>query len=647
MSLKFKCLFLVFFALNVSFAQDKDEVLLTVEGEPIMASEFLRVYNKNLDLVKDESQKDIDGYLKLFTEYQLKLKEAKRLKFNEDEKYLREFSRYKKQLIKNYVTENKVTDVLVKEAYKRSNIDINAAHILVRLDETAKDTIAAYNQVLALRARALKEGYDKVQAEMHDGKNIFLEDLGYFSAFKMVYDFESAAYNTEVGEISMPFRTQFGYHVVKVNDKRESRGTITAAHIMVSLKSEDDERNPEERINEIYKKLNQGESFESLAKQFSDDKSSATKGGKITPFKSGQLSSTEFEDAAFGLKTDDEVSKPFKSAYGWHIVKRIKLDPVDSFENLKASFEKKVKRDSRSKLINEAMVAKLKKRYKTTYNSDAKAYFTFILNKDIYNRGWVLPTDFSKNETLFSINNRPFTYEAFGKHLISAQRIYSGKTMPFSNIIDKEFESFFEKSIFQFREDNLEVENEEFANILKEYRDGLLLFDLMEKEVWNKASKDTLGLEAYYNTNKAKYQWQDRVDVVIATTADQSYLKKLHKLMKKGKSEDEIKKALNTSEKQNVIFTKGTYKINDPILPSNFISKKGVSKVYQHNEAFHVINVKSVLPARQKTLEEAKGRVINDYQTELEANWITDLYNRFKIEVNQETLKAVKAKLGH
>lgn len=647
MSLKFKCLFLVLFALNFSFSQDEDAVLLKVDGEPIMASEFLRVYNKNLDLVKDESQKDIDGYLKLFTEYQLKLKEAKRLKFDEDKNYQREFSRYKKQLIKNYISENKVTDALVKEAYERSNIDIKAAHMLVRLEDTAKDTINAYNEVLALRERALKEGFDKVKAEMHNGNTIFIEDLGYFSAFKMVYDFETAAFNTEVGEISMPFRTQFGYHVVKVMDKRRSRGTITAAHIMVNLKSKDSLRDPEQRINEIYKKLNQGESFESLAKQFSEDKSSANKGGAITPFKSGQLSSTKFEDEAFAIENNNDFSKPFKTAYGWHIIKRLDLTPIDSFENLKGSFETRVKRDSRSKLINEAMVAKLKKQYKIAYNADAKLYFTSLLNADYYNRAWTLPENFNAEETIFSINNRSFTYEAFGKHLITAQRIYAGKKTPFSNIVNNEFESFFEKSIFQYREDNLEVENEEFANILKEYRDGLLLFDLMEKEVWNKAQKDTIGLEAYYLKNKLKYQWEDRADVVIATSADESNMKKILKMMKKGKSEVEIKEALNTTDKQRVIFTKGTYNTDDSVLPSNFKVKKGISKVYAHNEAFHIIDVKAILPSGQKTLEEAKGNVVNNYQAELESNWINDLYNRFEIEVNDAVLKSIKAKLGN
>lgn len=645
MKIRFKYVLILFLAFNFSFAQEKDDVLLKVDGESIMTSEFLRVYNKNLDLVKDESQKDIDGYLKLFTEYQLKLKEAKRLKLDENEKYLREFLRYKKQLTKNYLSENKVTDALVEEAYNRSNIDINASHVLVRLDENAKDTMSAYKEVLKLRERVLDEGFEVVKKQMHDGTTIFLEDLGYFSAFKMVYDFETAAYNTPEGEISMPFRTRFGYHVVKINEKRASRGTMTAAHIMIALKQKDSLLDPEKRINDIYKKLQQGEKFESLAKQFSDDKSSATKGGQLASFKSGQLSSVKFEDEAFSLKEDGAISKPFKTEYGWHIVKRISLAPLKKLEELRPELEAKVQRDSRSKLINAAMVDQLRKRYQISYNPEAKAYFKSILSSEFFERSWRLPEDFEKDKTLFSINNRPFSYNEFGRHLMSAQRVYAKKTIPFVSVIDKEFERFFEKSILQYREDNLELENKDFANIIKEYRDGLLLFDLMEKEVWNKASKDTLGLEAYYQKNKEKYQWEDRVDVVIISSANEKIIAKALKMMKRNKSQEEIETALNTDAKKNVIFTKGVYNATDDKLPNDFEMKNGISKILQHNEAFHVINVKEVLPAGNKTLEEAKGNVINDYQSELETNWMDDLYNRFEVEVNKKALDAVKIKI--
>lgn len=643
---KLRLLVVLFLFLQTFQAQEKDPILLTVDGQSIRSSEFIRVYNKNLDLVKDENQKNIDSYLKLFTEYQLKLREAKRLKLDEDPKYKREFMSYKKQLTKNYLSENKVTDELVREAYDRNSMDINASHVLVRLDEAVKDTVGVYNKILELRERLVNEGIDALKADVHDGKTVFVEDLGYFSAFKMVYDFESAAYNTEVGEVSQPFRTQFGYHVVKVNEKRPSRGTVTAAHIMIGLKQKDSAVDPEKRINEIYKKLLQGESFDALAKQFSDDKSSAKNGGKLSPFKSGQLSSIIFENEAFALKENNAISEPFKTQYGWHIVKRIKAQPIESFEELKPTIEAKVKRDSRSKLINQAMVEELKGRYDITYNEEAKPYFVSLISEDYFRRSWRLPEDFDKDEILFNINGGDYTYNDFGRHILSAQRLYASKPMPAKDLIDKEFASFFESTILRYREDNLEHENMEFANILKEYRDGLLLFDLMEKEIWNKASKDTLGLQDYYEKNKDNYQWEERLDFVMATTADAKKANKILKLMKKGKTNVEISEALNSDKKQNVIFTTAIYPSNDDRLPSDIEKEVGVSGVYDHNEAFHVIKINALLPAGPKTLKEAKGAVINDYQQQIESNWINGLYERFQIDVNKDVLEEVRATIN-
>ncbi|MGB1231881.1 MAG: peptidylprolyl isomerase [Winogradskyella sp.] len=645
MKTKSKIFLLLVVISSLSFSQIKDDVLLKIDGEPVMVSEFLRVYNKNLDLVKDESQKDIDAYLKLFTEYQLKLKEAKRLGLDKESKYINEFSNYKKQLTKNYLTESKVTDFLIKEAYQRSQLNVKASHVLIRLEETEKDTLKAYNEALALRNRILNEGFNTVKKNVHNGKTIFAEDLGYFSAFKMVYDFENVAYKTPVGEVSMPFRTQFGYHVVKVEDKKASKGTISVAHIMVGLKPADSLLDPKKRINDIYKKLNQGETFEALAKQFSDDKSSAKNGGVIRPFKMGQLSASEFETAAFALQNDGDVTQPFKTQFGWHIVKRIQLKPMESFEILKPTLATKVKRDSRSKLINEAMVNELKKRYTITYNPKAKAYFESILSKDFFSGTWKFIDKLKTNENVFTINNKAFTYKEFGLHLQTSQRAYRGKNMPVSAVFEKEFKAFLEKSIFKFREDNLQFENVEFANIVKEYRDGLLLFDLMENEIWKKAAKDTLGLQAYYNANKANYNWKDRVEVAIASSAKKAIIKAALKMLKKGKSEDNINAKFNTDSKQNIMFTNGTYATNAEVLPLKFKVKKGVSQIYKHNEAYHVINVKAILPAKTKTLEEAKGSVISDYQTQLETNWIKDLYSRFKIEVNEAVLAKVKAKI--
>jgi peptidyl-prolyl cis-trans isomerase SurA len=414
---------------------------------------------------------------------------------------------------------------------------------------------------------------------------------------------------------------------------------------MIALKQKDSTIVPEQRIQEIYTKLKQGDSFESLAKQFSDDKSSARNGGLLAPFKSGQLNSVAFEDQAFSLKNNGDVSEPFKTDYGWHIVKRINLEPLKDFKELKPSLENRVKRDSRSKLINTAMVDELKLRYDIVYENGCKEYFNSIITDEFFKNKWKMPDTIDKDKMIFKINNRTFTYGQFGGFLTSTQRKYFNKETPVKIIIDNAYDDFFEKSILKFREDNLELENEEFANILKEYRDGLLLFDLMEKEIWNKASKDTLGLKAYYEKNKSNYRWDKRVDIVMASSSDKDMVIKAKKMMEKRKSEDEISKALNTNEIQNIIFTKGIYTINDSKLPADLKLEEGISKVYNHNEAFHVINVKEILSEDIKTFEEARGSVINGYQTELETEWLDGLRSRFSVEINQDVLNRIKTQV--
>ena len=625
---------------------EKDDVLFTVDGDPIMASEFVRVYNKNLDLVKDESQKDVDAYLELFINYQLKVKEARRLGLQDDAKYIREFNNYKKQLTKNYMSDNKVTDVLVREAYERTTNDVKASHILVRIDESViDDTLAVYNKVLKLRERIINEGFEAVQKEVHDGKSVFAEDLGYFGGFKMVYPFESAAFNTPVGEVSMPFRTRFGYHVVKVFEKRQSLGEVTVAHIMVSLKQNDSTVNPETRIKQIYKKLEQGEKFESLAKQFSDDKNSSKKGGVLSPFTGGQLRSKEFENVAFSLENKGDMSKPFKTDYGWHITKLIKKKGIQPFEEVKNELQNRVKRDSRSELINSALVKKLVAKYDVkSYRKEGLAYIETILTDGFFKQSWKTPVDI-KQEPLITIRDTEITYKDFADQLMSNQRKYYNKLVDYKTLLKTEYEDFFEQQVLKYHEDNLEFENEDFAFVLKEYRDGLLLFDLMEKEVWNAAVKDSVGLEKFFKNNNANYVWKNRVDAVILSSASKTAIEKIREELQKDVSVENIMATINKDDNLNVISTPDTFEQGDQALPKDFEFKEGVSQVYEHNDSFHVILVNNVLPANKKTLQEARGKVVSDYQNYIEDNWVKSLNKNFEVNVDKKVLKRVKKQI--
>ena len=650
MKIKFLFFLLVsFFSISISAQINDNDVLFTVDNDKVLASEFIRVYNKNLDLVKDESQKDIDNYLELFINYKLKLQEAKKLGFNEKPEYIRELSNYRKQLAKNFLTDSQATDELVKEAYERVSYEVNASHVLIRVSEDApaEDTLKAYNEILKLRDQVLKEGFEAVKNKVHNGQTIFAEDLGYFGGFRMVYPFESAAFNTPVGELSQPFRTRFGYHIVKIFDKRKSKGEVEVAHILISKQKKADDsisQNPEQRINDIYTKLQQGENFESLAKQFSEDKNSASKGGKLSPFNSGQLNSKTFEETAFNLENQGDYSKPVETDLGWHIIKLINKKPVESFENMKGQLELKVKRDSRSNLINEAFVKKIRDHYKVTDNYEALQYFNTIVTDSFYKRKWEIPENLNKEKHLNSIGEKQLTYLDFANYLKNAQRKLRNQK-PLELVVKDNYKEFIDSHVLKYYEDNLENENKEFSNIVDEYRDGLLLFDLMESEIWNAAKKDSMAVKDYYEKNKEDYFVNERVDALVASSPKETVIKKVSKMLSNGMTEIKIKDALNKKGKVNVIFTSGLMEKGHQALPPEFQFKEGLSKIYKHNDSFVVVNVNKILPKEQLSFEDAKGRVVTNFQDQKEKSWIQELHQKYKVVVNNEILNKIKAQI--
>lgn len=644
--MKLKFIFSLFFCLSLSSIngqiKDKD-ILFTVDDTPVKAVDFLRVYNKNLDLVKDESQKDIDEYLRLFINYTLKIKEAKALEYDKMPKYLREFESYKKQLVKNYLTDSNVTEELVREAYDRMSQDVKVNHILIRVPETETDTTSVFNQMLELRKRFINEEFDTIKNDIHNGQTVFAEELGYFSGFKMVYAFENVAYNTPIGEVSQPFRTQFGFHVLKVYDKRPSRGEVTVGHIMIANNSKDTLTDPATRIQEINSLLKQGENFESLATQFSDDQSSAKSGGKLSPIKSGQLSSIKFEDMAFSIQNMGEITEPFETDYGWHIAKLYEKKPVQSFDKIKGRLESQVNRDSRSKIITKSVIRSLKSKYKVQEDIDL-SYFVSIMNDEFFSNKWMIPEDLPNDRPLIKIGNRQLTYSDFGSYMRKEQKRINEK-QSYNGVVENLFDSFLGNEILKYHEENLEYVNEEYAQILAEYRDGLLLFDLMETKIWNAGKQDTLGVQNYYDANKSKYMWPDRIEAIVASGSNRSVIEEVKKNFESNTDVEQIKADVNRN-KQNVIFSSGKMTATHRAIPEDFIFKKGISDIYLHKDSYCVINVSEVIPASQKELNEAKGKVMNDFQNKVEEEWLQSLRDKYKVKVNNKVLNKIKSQIN-
>ena len=647
------------FALAISslaFAQsEKKEVLFTIDDKPYYTDEFSRVYNKNIDLVKDESQKDLDKYMELFVGYKLKINKANKLGLQNNTKYINELKSYRTQLSKNYTSDTKVTKALIEEGYNRSLKEIRASHILIAVDENAMpaDTLKAYNQAIDIRKKALAgENFADLAVKFSQDPSSKENkgDLGYFSAFRMVYAFESVAYKTKVGEISMPVRTRFGYHLIKVTDSRDNRGEITVAHIMIlkSPKTEESATVNEKAkatIQDIYTKLKQGENFESLANQFSEDKNSAPKGGLLPRFASGQLSSEEFENVAFGIIKPNSYSEPFESQFGWHIVKLVEKYPVKKLDEMERELDEKIRKDDRSRLITNSLTNKLHKKYTVVRDEKLYAQIKALVTDKFYTGEWNLPVNLKDyNGNLFKIEDKGINGAEFLSN-IETQQKSNLKIKPIGKLVDYVYQNFVDEKMTNYYNDNLEKEFPDFGNVIEEYRDGLLLFDLMEKEIWDKAKQDTIGLKNYYSANKLKYQWKNRAEVLVASSTKEDIVKAAKKLLKKDQTADFIKTNLNTKDVVNVMIKQETYEEGAENFPKNVLFKTGVSEIYKDGEFYFVNKVLKIIPATNKTFDEARGRVINDYQQYLEDNWVSDLKKEFKVTVNQEVFERLKASM--
>lgn len=637
-----------------SLAQNAKEVLFSIDSNSFDTDEFKRIYLKNLDLVKDDSQKDLNQYLELFIGYKLKVAKAYKLGLQNNSKYQNELSSYRNQLSKSYMNDSKVTNQLIEEAYNRSLKEIKASHILLSVDESIKgaDTLVFYNKALELKKR-IEKGEDFETVALANSQDPSVADnkgnLGYFSAFRMVYPFESAAFKTKVGQISNPIRTRFGYHLIKVTESRDNKGEVTVAHIMIQNPTDataEAKQKAKQTIDEIAQKISQGESFDVLAGQFSDDKSSASKGGLLQRFGTGQLSSEAFENVAFSLLNKGDVSQPFESGFGWHIIKLIEKHPVKSFEESKLELESKIKRDERSIIITNTLANKLKEKYKVETNKLTYQAVEKSVTDAVYSQTWELPKDESllNKEVLVIQKDKKITAATFVNFIYSQQK-NKLTTKPIKKLVADLYDSWKGEQLIGYYNDNLENEFPEFKNIMSEYRDGLLLFDLMEKEIWEKSKSDTIGLQKYYEANKTKYMWKDRYDVDILSSTDSKVIEAAQKMLQKGKTLDEIKAKFNTDTKVTIMMKSGLFEKNYDILDKISGLSKGATIPYSDANYFYLVQVNNVKPAGIKDLVDCRSRVTNDYQQDLENNWVGNLKKEFSVQVNQAVFEKVKQQL--
>ncbi|MAV66060.1 MAG: peptidylprolyl isomerase [Flavobacteriaceae bacterium] len=491
--------FLLFTSIFYS-QNEKDLVLFKINDSETTLGEFYRVYNKNIDLVEDSKDNDYMSYLELFINYKLKLAEAYDLGYDKNEDYQKEYKKYKNQLLKGYLTDSESQERLVKEAYERTRNEVQVSHILIRNNDQTNDSSEIYNRLSNLRQPFLEKNIQTFNKEHNFDKQLIVEDLGYFSAFKMIYEFENIAYNTEVGEVSKPFKTKFGFHILKVTDKRESMGEISVSHIMIYKKN----TNAKEKIIKILDSINKGSSFESMAKLYSQDKRSAARGGVLNKFSSGQINSIPFENAAFSLKNIGEISNPIETKFGWHIIKLLSKNEIKSFDELKPSILSKIRRGARNEYISNSFNQFLDDKYNLSMENIDYKFIITLLNDSITKNKWKINyNDFKFQEPLFVINQKTIFKKDFLQFVEKNQSFISSKD--FEQVANNLFSRFYRDILLEEYKKDLERENSEYNNILTEYREGLLMFNIMQEKVWSIGEKDSIVLREYYIKNIDKY----------------------------------------------------------------------------------------------------------------------------------------------
>ncbi|MGQ7870320.1 peptidylprolyl isomerase [Sunxiuqinia sp. sy24] len=639
---------LLFFAVvttTFGFGQDNPEIIVTIGDHAIAKEEFVRLYDKNNKLLLDEAEKKSPSdYMDLLINFKLKVLEAERLGYDTLPGFVNELSTYRKELAKPYLTAVHYTEEMVKTAYERMQTEVNVSHILLLAKEDAspKDTLETYMQLLNLR-RQLEDGSDfetlalnyseDPSAKQNKGK------LGYFSAFQMVYPFEDAAYKMNVGQVSYPVRTKFGYHLIKVNNKRAARGQIKVAHIMKEIDehtSEEATSQGNQQLDSLLLELENGADFAEKARLHSDDQRSASSGGTLSWFSSSGMM-PEFAEPAFALQQDGDLSPVIRTPYGWHIIKRLEHRPIPTFDEVEDFLAEKIRNNPEISQHNaERFIQNLKGEY--DFKQDEQVLDELIKELKTAIKSNTLETFqlANPNQVLFHFADQ----QATAGDLLAYLRRKAGG--PKSAAMPQTYNSFVFERLRQYEDSRLEAKYPEFRYLVQEYHDGILLFNISEDEIWNAAVQDSTGLVAFYEKNKSKYQWDERFhgwsikcdnleakDFIDAVFDEDSEIQA-------AELRDQMKDYLGevNAEVEFGFFEKGQDPLVDYLVwnapkPDNFL------------DGLHFVRGNRV-PPQVKTLQEAKGLYVSDYQNKLEKMWLKELRKRYKIKVNKKLLKGIE-----
>jgi len=645
-------------------AQTSDPVVMKLGKEEIKLSDFKTTYLKNNDLKKTTEQ-DLRDYIELFVNFRLKYAEAAVMDLDTISALQEELTSYRKQAGEKYLTEKDVSDKILEEALERMKWDIRASHILKTIapDALPADTLAAYNAIMKIRNRIIKgESFAAVAATESDdpsardkksaGGEIMRKgdggDLGYFTVFDLIYSFENGAYNTAIGEISMPVRSEFGYHIILVQDKKPALGKIKATQILIQYNKNpnlnqnekgQDAANIEKKIKEIYEAVQKDMSFEDAVKNYIGGNE---KPGQLPLFGSNRFEG-DFIRGLYGFK-QGEISRPIQTSFGWHIVKIDELIPVVIDDEVRLNVKNRILRDIRSNKSKEAFIERVKKEnnFKELVDKKAKTTpvedFYAIVDTSILSGNWGAYQADGLNRNMFSFAGKNYTQQDFAKDL-AQNKFRDSKDVNLKFLINNAYRQFIENTVIDYEDARLEEKYPEFAHLMKEYKEGILLYELSEIKVWRKAETDSVGLENFYQAVKENHLYPVRIQAEFFRSVDNTSTKKLASMLQKGISADKILGKMNkknvTIILDTVIYWQGQNKQFDNTVDWNQIAQNKFFVNNTENEAFRI---QEILQPSPKPLKEIKGVIISEYQTALEKQWQEDIRKNNTVWIDYDAI---------
>lgn len=640
----------LFIPVAAMFAQQKDPVLFELGDQKVHVSEFLYIYNKNNGQEADYSRKSLEEYLDLYVKFKMKVARARELQLDTIQDLATELAGYRRQLANSYLTDKEVIERLSMELYERQKEDVNISHILVAVDPSVSgdDTLGYYRKAMRIHDQ-LEKGipFDtlarKYSEDTYSAPNGGA--LGYLNA-KLpdgFYQVESAAYNTPVGKYSMPVRSRLGYHIIRVNDRRPARGELEVAHILARKARKDQpDKLAEAKIRRIYEQLKEGGDFDVLAKANSEDNNTSKNGGYIGFFGINQFESS-FEEAAFALQEDGSYTEPVESSIGWHIIKRVSKRPVLAYDRVRRKLQEEIKKDERFGLAERAMIRRIKSQGDFKENKAVLDSFTNGLDESFYSVNWKAPFELT-NDTLFTLGNEVTYLKEFTDFARNntRTRLRLSKETPLNIAVGQLYGEFVDSKCIKYEEANLERNYPDFRALMREYEEGILLFEATKIHVWDKAAKDTIGLQAFFEQNRDRYQWDERAEVldINIKTSNEKLAQKISKYIR-SKGVDKAVSKFNKKE-PIVTFTRklAEKKAKKDYEPLEFMA--GVSTPMEMKDGQYSYKyIPKVHAPALKTMDEARGYIIADYQDELEKQWIAELKKTYPVRLDQEVFESL------